>query len=265
MRSSSPTSESTPYAADSTRCAFVCLDWASAVWDSDPQIKSSLHYFVGLLRDVFEYPAMGKDVSVLLLELRQGVDTAADYAIKFHTLTAQSGWNDTALLAVFREGLHPTLQAEIVCHDTDTTLSNYISVAVRLGNLRPRHQTPVMLPSPFAPWLLLTPERTTPTPLISGGHTSPRKTASAALNDVYATTVSGQVTRFPDAQKSHPELRWEATHTSLRLPSQPCYTSLIHLFLSRHWWTLGLQLTSSTVIWWKSCTYLPYHVLPLYE
>ncbi|KAK3569918.1 hypothetical protein QTP86_007352 [Hemibagrus guttatus] len=96
------------YVADITRCAFMlslltgrALDWASAIWDSDPQIQSSLSYFMELLCDVFEYPTGGKGTSVQLLELWQGVDIVADYVIKFHTLAAQSGWNDTALLAVF--------------------------------------------------------------------------------------------------------------------------------------------------------------------
>lgn len=99
------------------------LDWALAVCDSDPQVKSSANYFAGLIREVFEYPAGGKDISVQLLELRQGSDSAAKYAIKFHTLAAQSGWNATALMAVFREGLSPTLKAEMAYRDTNITLT----------------------------------------------------------------------------------------------------------------------------------------------
>lgn len=39
------------------------LDWSSAVWDSDPQVKSSANYFAGLVREVFEYPMSGKHFS----------------------------------------------------------------------------------------------------------------------------------------------------------------------------------------------------------
>lgn len=63
------------YAADTTRCAFVlslltgkALDWASAVWNTDPQVQTSFVYFAGLIHEVFEYPAQGKDVSVQLME-----------------------------------------------------------------------------------------------------------------------------------------------------------------------------------------------------
>ncbi|KAK3570683.1 hypothetical protein QTP86_025023 [Hemibagrus guttatus] len=94
------------YGKEETQCAFVmslltdrALEWASAVWDADPQIRSSFSHFAGLIREVFEYPAGGKDISVQLMELRQGTDTAADYAITFGTLAAQSGWNDALLWA----------------------------------------------------------------------------------------------------------------------------------------------------------------------
>lgn len=40
------------------------LDWALAVWDTDPQVKTSAHYFAGQICEVFEYPAGGKDISI---------------------------------------------------------------------------------------------------------------------------------------------------------------------------------------------------------
>ncbi|KAK3554259.1 hypothetical protein QTP70_020113 [Hemibagrus guttatus] len=135
------------YSNEETQCAFVmslltnrALEWASAVWDADPQIRSSFSHFAGLLREVFEYPAGGKDISVQLMELRQGTDTAADYAITFRTLAAQSGWNDASLWAVFRAGLNPELQTELACRAEATTLSQFVATAIRLDNLRHHHQ-----------------------------------------------------------------------------------------------------------------------------
>ncbi|KAK3507946.1 hypothetical protein QTP70_005050 [Hemibagrus guttatus] len=115
-------------------------EWASAVWDADPQIKASYDYFSGMIKEVFEYPAGGKDISVRLMELRQGSEAAADYAIRFRTLAAQSGWNDAALWAVFRAGLHPALQSELACHEEATTLSQFVATAIRLDNLRRQHR-----------------------------------------------------------------------------------------------------------------------------
>lgn len=72
-----------------------------------------------MIKEVFEYPAGGKDVSVQLLELCQGSDSAVDFAIKFRTLAAQPGWNESALVAVFREGLNEDLKAEMTCRETN--------------------------------------------------------------------------------------------------------------------------------------------------
>ncbi|KAK3542860.1 hypothetical protein QTP70_006130 [Hemibagrus guttatus] len=82
----------------------------------------------------------GQDISIQLMELRQGSDAAADYAIRFRTLAAQSGWNDAALWAVFRAGLKPELQAELACRTEDTTLSQFVATAIRLDNLLREHQ-----------------------------------------------------------------------------------------------------------------------------
>ncbi|KAK3543201.1 hypothetical protein QTP70_012297 [Hemibagrus guttatus] len=73
------------------------------------------------------------------MELRQRSEAAADYAIRFRTLAAQSGWNDAALWAVFRAGLHPALQSELACHEKATSLSQFVATAIRLDNLRRQH------------------------------------------------------------------------------------------------------------------------------
>ncbi|KAK3549039.1 hypothetical protein QTP70_028515 [Hemibagrus guttatus] len=136
------------YREEGTKCAFLlslmmdrALEWASAVWDADPQVKLSFAYFAGMIREVFEYPAGGKDISLQLMELCQGSETAADYAIRFRTLAAQSGWNDAALWAVFRAGLNPSLQAELACHTEATSLSQFVAMTIRLDNLRRQHHT----------------------------------------------------------------------------------------------------------------------------
>ncbi|KAK3570071.1 hypothetical protein QTP86_010237 [Hemibagrus guttatus] len=135
------------YREEGTKCAFLlslmtdrALEWASAVWDADPQVKSSFACFAGMIREVFEYSAGGKDISLQLMELRQGSETAADYAIRFRTLAAQSGWNDAALWAVFRAGLNPCLQAELACHVEATSLSQFMATSIRLDNLRRQHR-----------------------------------------------------------------------------------------------------------------------------
>ncbi|KAK3559672.1 hypothetical protein QTP86_013919, partial [Hemibagrus guttatus] len=134
------------YREEGTKCAFLlslmtdrALEWASAIWEANPQVKSSFACFAGMIREVFEYPAGGKDISLQLMELHQGSETAADYAIRFRTLATQSGWNDTALWAVFHAGLNPSLQAELACHVEATSLSQFMATSIRLYNLRREH------------------------------------------------------------------------------------------------------------------------------
>lgn len=141
------------YGNETIRCAFMlsllmgkALDWASAIWDADPQVTTSADYFTNLIREVFEYLAGGKDISVQLFELHQKLDTAADFAIKFRKLAAQSGWNKTALIAVFHESLNPDLKAKMACRENNATLSQYISTVIRLDNLRRQHR-----PTAFTP------------------------------------------------------------------------------------------------------------------
>ncbi|KAK3506511.1 hypothetical protein QTP70_004104 [Hemibagrus guttatus] len=93
------------------------------------------------IREVFEHPAGGKDILGQLMEIRQGSESAADYAIRFRTLAAQSEWNDAVLWAVFRAGLNPALQTEVTCHVEATSLSQFVATAIRLDNLRRQHRT----------------------------------------------------------------------------------------------------------------------------
>ncbi|KAK3568318.1 hypothetical protein QTP86_003923 [Hemibagrus guttatus] len=59
----------------------------------------------------------------------------AEYAIKFRTLTAQSGWNDVALKAVFQRSLNMELQAELACKGVDHSFSEYVTLAIQIDNL----------------------------------------------------------------------------------------------------------------------------------
>ncbi|KAK3553382.1 hypothetical protein QTP70_003555 [Hemibagrus guttatus] len=124
------------------KCAFLmslltgkAIEWAAAVWETDHLFQTSYTYFVKQLRDVFEYPAGGKDVSTRLMQLSQGHRLAADYAIEFRTLAAQSGWNDVALKAVFQRSLNLELQAELACKGEDHSFTEYVTLAIKIDNL----------------------------------------------------------------------------------------------------------------------------------
>lgn len=53
-----------------------------------------------------------KKVYLPLLQLKQGVDSASDYVVKFRMLAAQSNWSDMLMLAIIREDLKSDFHAE---------------------------------------------------------------------------------------------------------------------------------------------------------
>ncbi len=130
------------YPTESSRTAFVCslltgkaLDWATAVWRTDgsafPTFDSFLHHF----REVFEHPAEGRGAGEQLLALSQGRRTAADYALSFRTLAAQTTWVEDTLKLLFRRGLNTELQSELACRDEGRTLSQFIELTIHIDNL----------------------------------------------------------------------------------------------------------------------------------
>ncbi|KAL0148123.1 hypothetical protein M9458_056593 [Cirrhinus mrigala] len=135
------------FESEEKRCAFLmtlltsrAIDWASVVWDSDSQLKSSVEYFLQQIREVFEYPAGGRDISTQLISIIQSNRTAAEYAIEFRTLAAQSGWNDIALKAIFYNSLNAELQTELACRREDSSFSELVNIAIKIDNLM--RQTP---------------------------------------------------------------------------------------------------------------------------
>ncbi len=111
------------------------IDWAAAVWDTDSRFRTSVDYFIQQLQEVFEYPAGGKTVATQLLRISQGIRTAADYAVEFRTLAAQSGFNDVSLKAIFQQSLNLELQAELACKGEDLPFSDFVTLAIKIDNL----------------------------------------------------------------------------------------------------------------------------------
>ncbi|KAK3566597.1 hypothetical protein QTP86_001084 [Hemibagrus guttatus] len=63
-----------------------------------------------------------------------------------------SGWNDPALLAVFREGLYLALQVKMACCSTNTSLSEYITSVIPLANLIHQQHYGTRLPYKLQAW-----------------------------------------------------------------------------------------------------------------
>lgn len=55
-----------------------------------------------------------------------------EYALEFHTIAAQSGWNELVLKTAFRQGLNPELMKKLACQDEQLALDAPIDLAIRL-------------------------------------------------------------------------------------------------------------------------------------
>lgn len=144
------------YASDHAKIAYImgllqgkALDWATAIWQNNVQIRGDYKMFVGELKKVFDHPVQGKEASKRLLTIRQGSRSVAEYSVDFRTLAAEAGWDDAALQTVFTNGLNEQLKDELVLRDDADSLDSIISIAIKLDNrLRERKRERSNKPCP---------------------------------------------------------------------------------------------------------------------
>ena len=84
---------------------------------------------------VFDHPYEGRISGELLAKLKQGARSAVDYSLEFWTLAASTGWNEAALLVMFRQGLNYEILNELACKDDDLSLDQLIDLAIKLDHL----------------------------------------------------------------------------------------------------------------------------------
>ncbi|KAL0188510.1 hypothetical protein M9458_015609, partial [Cirrhinus mrigala] len=146
------------YPTDKGKISFVCslltgraLDWATAVWRLDRLTFPSFATFLQEFKGVFQHSSESSEAGEEIMALRQGRRSAADYALTFRTLAAQSGWNNGPLKLHYRKGLNPDLQLELACRDEDLTLHQYIDLSIRVDNvMRARRTSPLTPSSPLS-------------------------------------------------------------------------------------------------------------------
>ncbi|KAL0195404.1 hypothetical protein M9458_008976, partial [Cirrhinus mrigala] len=139
------------YATDESKIAFVCslltgkaLEWATAVWDLGQSTYPTFANFLVSFKEVFQPAPEGSEAGEQIMALRQGRRTAAEYALDFRTLAAQSGWNDGPLKLHYRKGLNTDLQVELACRDEGLSLNQYIDLSIRIDKV-------MRLPATFLP------------------------------------------------------------------------------------------------------------------
>lgn len=165
------------YASDSSKIAFImgllqdkALSWASAVWQNRPAIRHDFDLFEAELKKVFDHPVQGKEAARRMLTLHQGSKSVAEYSVDFRTLAAEAGWDNTALMSVFTNGLSEQIKDELAVKDDYADLDSLISAAIRLDNRirerrRDRNRQTSLARAPVSPQTRVS--SNTPLPLVS--------------------------------------------------------------------------------------------------
>lgn len=138
------------YPSDHSRVAYVITllkgrarSWATALYEAGSPACGSFRSFSREMMKVFAPTATGRMAAKKLLDLRQGNQSAADYAIQFRTLAAESGWGEQALQATFYHGLADRIKDELASWEEVEDLESLISRVIRLDHrLQERSRVP---------------------------------------------------------------------------------------------------------------------------
>ncbi len=111
--------------------------------------------FTDTLQQVFDHPVSGREAARRLLDLCQGHQAVADYAIDFRTLASESRWDSEALVSTFYRGLSEDVKDELASRDWGSSLEELITLAIRIDNRvrerRRERRTPQVMPMQAPP------------------------------------------------------------------------------------------------------------------
>jgi hypothetical protein len=110
------------------------LDWATAIWTANSIELGSKAHFHTLFKEVFDHSPSGRPIGDLLIELQQGRNSAAEYALEFLNMAARSGWSEAALLTVYRRGISRELQSELACRGDLRDLNKCIRMSISIDH-----------------------------------------------------------------------------------------------------------------------------------
>ncbi len=111
-----------------------------AVWRGGRSPFPTFTVFLQRFREVFDHSKDGRSGDEQLLTLTQCRRTAAEYALSFRTLAAQTTWTEDPLKGHFHKGLNHDLQTELACRDEGRTLDQFIELTTFSDLDAPRHE-----------------------------------------------------------------------------------------------------------------------------
>ncbi|KAI2655942.1 Transposon Tf2-8 polyprotein [Labeo rohita] len=141
------------FSSDNAKVAFLislltgrALQWAKAIWNANNPIINSYEQFTAHFSEVFSTVTNTLSTSDQLFRLQQGTSSVNDYTLRFRTLAAASGWNETALLGAYRQGLNPEIRAAMALYDDSIGLETFLQRTTRVSQQLAACQPPVTAP-----------------------------------------------------------------------------------------------------------------------
>ncbi len=110
------------------------LQWAETIWAQADNITQSFDNFVSHFREVFGRPHSDPTASDKLYHLRQGSQPIKEYALRFRTLAAASGWNERSLITTYSQGLEPRLRFQMASYGDNFGLETMIQHSIRCSS-----------------------------------------------------------------------------------------------------------------------------------
>lgn len=99
--------------------------------------ENNLNYdrFITMFQEVFDHSPDGREMSEMLLAIKQGNKCTAEYNMEFRTLASTSRWNDITLHATYRQELNNDVLKEMACRDEPLSLDALIHMSIKLDDL----------------------------------------------------------------------------------------------------------------------------------
>ena len=106
--------------------------WGTSEWQNNSYLCDSYQDFSEELVRVFSPILPSREASRGLLSLKQGSRSVSEFIIEFHLLTAESPWNEEALMDVFITGLGERIKDELSTRDYPRSLKELEELATRI-------------------------------------------------------------------------------------------------------------------------------------
>ncbi|KAI5619661.1 nephrocystin-4-like, partial [Silurus asotus] len=159
------------FVSDRAKIAFlisllsgIALAWARSLWSANSVALASFAAFTTHVTEVFCTGTGALNNADEFLHLHQGADAVAEYSLRFCTLAASSGWNENALLSVYRQGLNPAIRMAMATHVDAVGLETFIQRSISVS----QHLSACSMPDSTPPTASAAASGTTPEPMQLG-------------------------------------------------------------------------------------------------